>query len=80
MFERLEAGVRTMTADDLGIGVKSKAEAGHTSSSPDAPEITAEHPRIQEIIRLAGIYRRRDSHWASRDVEVLLRGRGRPSD
>lgn len=56
MFEQLVPGVRTLTADDLGIGVKAKAQAGHGSSSPDAPEITAEHPRVQEIIRLAEIF------------------------
>jgi 5-methylcytosine-specific restriction protein B len=48
--------VRKLTADDLGIGVIAKAVAGHTSSAPDAPEITADHPRVQEIIRLAGVF------------------------
>lgn len=56
MFKELVPGVRTLTADDLGIGVIAKAEAGHTSSAPDAPEITADHPRVQEIIRLAEIF------------------------
>jgi 5-methylcytosine-specific restriction protein B len=56
MFDQLVPGVRTLTADDLGIGVKAKAQAGHGSSSPDAPEITAEDPRVQEIIRLAHIF------------------------
>lgn len=56
MFEQLVPGVRTLTADDLGIGARAKAAAGHGSSSPDAPEITAEHPRVQEIVRLADIY------------------------
>ncbi|WP_206072322.1 McrB family protein [Antrihabitans stalactiti] len=42
-----------MTADDLGIGIKAKAATGHASSAPDAPEIAANDPRVQEIIRLA---------------------------
>ncbi|WP_225852089.1 McrB family protein [Micromonospora sp. AMSO12t] len=33
-----------------------KAETSHASSAPDAPEITGDHPRVQEIARLAGIY------------------------
>ena len=56
MLEELIPGVRTLTADDLGIGTRAKAEAGHASSAPDAPEIGAGHPRMQEIIRLAGIF------------------------
>lgn len=48
--------VRTLTADDLGIGVQAKAAAGHASSAPDAPEITGEHPLVKEIARLAEIY------------------------
>lgn len=56
MLEALILGARTLTADDLGIGAKAKAEAGHASSAPDAPEITADYPRVQEIIRLAGIF------------------------
>jgi 5-methylcytosine-specific restriction protein B len=56
MFSQLVPGVRTITADDLEIGVKAKAAAGHASSAPDAPEITAEHPRVQEIVRLAQIH------------------------
>ena len=49
-------GVRTLDADDLGIGVKAAAAASHASSSPDAPDIPADHPMIREIIRLAEIY------------------------
>lgn len=55
MFEQLVPGVRVLSADDLGIGVKAAAAASHASSSPDAPEIPADHPMMQEIIRLAGI-------------------------
>jgi len=56
MLKELVLGVRMLTADDLGIGVRARAEAGHTSSAPDAPEIGANHPRVQEIIRLAEIF------------------------
>lgn len=56
MFDRLVPGVRTLRADDLGIGVQAKAEAGHTSSAPDAREVDADDPRVQEIIRLAGVF------------------------
>jgi 5-methylcytosine-specific restriction protein B len=56
MFERLVPGFRTLEADDLGIGVKAAAAASHASSSPDAPDIPADHPMIQEIIRLAKIF------------------------
>ncbi len=56
MLEQLVPGFRTLEADDLGIGVKAAAAASHASSSPDAPEIPADHPMIQEIIRLAKIF------------------------
>lgn len=56
MLEQLVPNVRTVTADDLGIGVQAAAAASHASSSPDAPDITADHPLIQEIVRLAGIF------------------------
>ena len=56
MLEKFIPGVRTLTADDLGIGTKAKAEAGHASSAPDAPEIGADHPLVQEIMRLAEIF------------------------
>lgn len=56
MFEQFVPGVRTLEADDLGIGVMAAAAASHASSSPDTPEIPADHPLIQEIIRLAGIF------------------------
>ncbi|WP_130342592.1 McrB family protein [Herbihabitans rhizosphaerae] len=56
MFKRLVPGVRTLGADDLGIGVKAAAAASHASSSPDAPDIPADHPMIQEIIRLAKMF------------------------
>lgn len=56
MFEQLVPGVRTLDAEDLGIGVKAAAAASHASSSPDAPDIPADHPMIQEIIRLAKVF------------------------
>jgi 5-methylcytosine-specific restriction protein B len=56
MFDELVPGVRTLSADDLGIGVKAMAVIGHGSSSPDAPEITADHPLVKETIRLASIF------------------------
>lgn len=56
MFEQLVPGVRTLDAEDLGIGVTAAAAASHASSAPDAPEIPADHPMIQEIIRLARIF------------------------
>ena len=55
MFEQLIPGVRPLDADDLNIGVHAKA-ASHTSSAPDAPDITADNPQVQEIVRLAQIY------------------------
>ncbi|WP_141014204.1 McrB family protein [Nocardioides sambongensis] len=56
MFESLVAGVRTLSADDLGIGVEAKAQTTHASSAPDAPEVPADHPRVVEIMRLAKIF------------------------
>lgn len=56
MFDSLVPSVRLLDADDLGIGVRAKADAGHASSAPDAPVVTHEHPRVQEIVRLAEIY------------------------
>ena len=56
MLEEIILGVRTLTADDLDIGAKAKAEAGHASSAPDAPEIGTDHPLVQEIMRLAAIF------------------------
>lgn len=56
MLEGLVADVRTLRADDLDIGVQAKAAMGHASSSPDAPDITPEHPQVQEIVRLAHVY------------------------
>lgn len=55
MFERLVPEIKTLTANDLEIGVRAAAAASHASSSPDAPTIPADHPLIQEIIRLANI-------------------------
>lgn len=56
MFKELVPDVRTMLADDLDIGVQAKAATGHASSAPDAPDITADHPQVQEIVRLAKVY------------------------
>lgn len=56
MFEQLVPGVRVLDADDLGIGVIERAKASHASSAPDAPLITADDPRVEEIARLAKIY------------------------
>jgi 5-methylcytosine-specific restriction protein B len=56
MFDQLLPKVRTVTADDLGIGVKAAADANHGSSAPDAPQITAENPLVKEVIRLAEIF------------------------
>lgn len=55
MLERLVPDVRILTADDLGVGVRAAAATSHASSSPDAPDIPADHPMIREIIRLAKI-------------------------
>ncbi|WP_197938797.1 hypothetical protein [Phytohabitans flavus] len=55
MLEQLVPGVRTLTADDLDVGVQAAAAASHASSSPDTPDIPADHPMIQEITRLAKI-------------------------
>lgn len=56
MFKELVPDVRTLVADDLGIGVLAKAATGHASSAPDAPDIAADHPVVREIMRLAEIY------------------------
>ncbi len=56
MLDALVPNVRMLEADDVRIGVRAAAETGHASSSPDAPDITVNHPLIQEIIRLADIY------------------------
>lgn len=56
MFEGIIPGVRVLEADDLGIGVVEQVKTSHASSAPDAPLITVEDPRVQEIARLAGIY------------------------
>lgn len=56
MFEQLVPTARMLEADDLGIGVKEQAKTSHASSAPDAPVITIDDPRVQEIARLSGIY------------------------
>lgn len=46
--------VRTLTADELGIGVIATVQQGaRGSSSPDTPELTAHHPTVQLAARLA---------------------------
>lgn len=56
-LDDLIPAIRTLTADALGIGAAAKAASGaHGSSSPDAPELTAQHPVVQEAQRLAGEY------------------------
>jgi len=56
MLERLVPNVRQLSADDLDIGVRAQAARAHTSSLPDAPQVEATDPRVEEIIRLARIY------------------------
>lgn len=56
MFDELVPNVRSLGADELGIGVLAKAAASHASSAPDAPVVTTTHPRVREIARLASIY------------------------
>lgn len=56
MFDSLVPNVRILSADQLGIGVLAKAATSHASSAPDAPVVTNEHPRVQEIIRLSNVY------------------------
>jgi len=50
------AGARRLTADDLGVGVLAAAATGHASSSPEAPIVTADDPRVQEIVDQAQRY------------------------
>lgn len=53
----LVPNVRLLNADDLGIGVEAKVASGaHGSSSPDAPELTIDHPTVQLASRLAHEY------------------------
>lgn len=56
MLDALVPNIRQLTADDLGIGVRARAQSGHASSAPDAPIVAAGHPRVRQIIRLASIY------------------------
>ena len=46
MLEDLLRDVRVLTADDLALGVDARAEQDHTSSSPDAPEVSPDDPQI----------------------------------
>lgn len=55
MLEQLVPDVRVLTAEEIGVGVHAAADASHASSSPDTPEISYDHPLIQEIARLAAI-------------------------
>ena len=44
---------RTLTADDLGIGVEAHAHGGFGSTAPDSPILTSAHPLVQLAERLA---------------------------
>lgn len=44
--------VRTLSADDLGVGYEARAREGHGSSAPDAPVLGASDPRVSEVERL----------------------------
>lgn len=44
--------VRTLDADDLGVGYAQRARSGHGSSAPDAPYLELNDPRLAEIERL----------------------------
>lgn len=46
------AGVRSLTADDLGVGYEARANASRGSSAPDAPLLDPQDPRMKEIVRL----------------------------
>lgn len=50
--------VRTLTAEDLGIGFTATAadDSERASSSPDAPTIDPTNPDVQEVISLLGQY------------------------
>ncbi|WP_240183731.1 McrB family protein [Leifsonia aquatica] len=48
--------MRTLTADELGIGAKAAAETNRATSAPDASELSSSDPRILEIVRLASLF------------------------
>lgn len=50
MIDAIYPGARPLDADDLGIGIKAQAAASHASSSPETPVLTAQDPRIVEIV------------------------------
>lgn len=52
----LYPGARHLTADDLGIGVLAAVASGRASSAPDAPIVTNDDPRVQEIVDQAAHY------------------------
>lgn len=56
MYEQLVPDVRTVTADDLGIGAKAMATANLASSAPDAEPVVPSDPRVLEISRLAELF------------------------
>lgn len=56
MVDATFPNVRQLNADDLGLGVQAAAAAGHASSSPEAPVVTADDPRVQEIVDQAQRY------------------------
>ncbi|MGC4957885.1 McrB family protein [Actinomadura citrea] len=44
--------VRQLTADDLDIGYAHRARVSHGSSAPDAPELSADDPRLVTAVKL----------------------------
>jgi len=48
--------VRTLSAEDLGIGFTATAAEGKAASSPDTPEIDATDPAVIEVIKLLDQY------------------------
>lgn len=52
-YEGLVREFRTLTADDLGIGVEAHARGGYGATAPDAPEYTFDNPQVQNAVRLA---------------------------
>jgi 5-methylcytosine-specific restriction protein B len=75
--------IRKLSADDLGIGVQAAAAAGHASSSPEAPVVTADNPRVLEIadqaqryggVILTGPPGTSKSYYAAAAAEVIVNG------
>lgn len=77
------AGARHLTADDLAIGVLAAAAAGHASSSPEAPVVRADDPKVQEILDQAQRYGgviltgppgTSKSYFAAAAAEIIVEG------